>query len=68
MQRIQKTQSEDEDTKDYINREITYILKSIAKKFVKKFHTNLMQRHNKATALVRRLEKEYIVYKIYAFT
>jgi len=43
-----------------------YIPKNIAKGFVKEFHTNLTQRYNRATALVKRLEKEYIVYKIYA--
>jgi len=45
-----------------------YIFKSIAKEFVKEFYTNLTQRHNGATVLVKRLEKKYIVYGIHALT
>jgi len=45
-----------------------YIPKSIAKEFVKEFYKNLIQRYNKATALVRKLEKEYIIYKIHTLT
>jgi len=41
---------------------------SIAKEFVEEFHRNLTQGHNRATALVRRLEKEYIIYKIHTLT
>ena len=44
-----------------------YIPKSIAEEFVKKFHANLMQEHNRATVLIRKLEKEYIIYGIYTF-
>jgi len=43
-----------------------YIPKNITKKFIKEFHANLTQRHNGATALVRKLEKKYIVYRIHA--
>ena len=43
-----------------------YIPKNITKEFIKKFHTNLMQRHNGAIMLIKRLEKKYIVYKIHA--
>ena len=43
-----------------------YIPKSIAKKFVEKFHKNLTQGHNGTTALIRKLEKEYIIHRIYA--
>ena len=43
-----------------------YIPRNIAGEFVKEFHANLMQRHNRATVLVKRLEKEYIVYGIHA--
>ena len=43
-----------------------YIPRNITGEFVKEFHANLMQKYNGATALVRRLEKEYIVYKIHA--
>ena len=45
-----------------------YIPKSITKEFIKEFHRNLIQGHNRATALVRKLEKEYIIYKIHALT
>ena len=44
-----------------------YIPKSIAKKFVEEFHRNLIQGHNGATALVKRLEKEYIIHEIHTF-
>ena len=68
IKRIQETQSEDEDLEDYTNRKTIYISKSITEEFVKEFHTNLTQRYNRTTALIRRLEKEYIVYRIYALT
>ena len=67
-QRIQKTQSKDEDLKNYKNQKAMYIPKSIAKEFVKEFHANLTQRHNKATMLVKKLKKKYIVYGIHALT
>ena len=35
MQKIQKTQQQDPDSKDYKYRELIYILKSIAKEFIK---------------------------------
>jgi len=44
-----------------------YIPKNIAEIFIKKFYANFTQRYNKATALIKRLEKEYIVYKVYVF-
>ena len=44
-----------------------YIPKNIAKEFVKEFHRNLTQRHNRAIVLVRRLEKEYVIYRVHAF-
>jgi len=44
-----------------------YIPKNITKKFVKEFYRNLTQRHNKATALVRKLEKKYMIHRVYTF-
>ena len=41
-QRIQETQSKDEDLKNYSERKATYIPKSIAKEFVKEFYKNFM--------------------------
>ena len=67
-QRIQEAQSENESSGEYKNKEITYIPKSIAKEFVKEFHGNLTQGHNKATALIQRLEKEYVIYGVHALT
>jgi transposase InsO family protein len=65
-QRIQEAQSEDPDSEDYANREATYIPRNIAKEFVENFHQGLTQGHNGATALVRRLGKEYIVHGVHA--
>jgi len=42
-----------------------YIPKNIAKGFVEKFYKNLTQKHNGATALVKRLEKKYIIYRVH---
>ena len=55
MQRIQEAQQQDPDSEDYKCRELTYILKNIAKEFIKDFHKGLIQGHNRATALVNRL-------------
>ena len=55
MQRIQKAQQQDLDSKDYKYRELMYVLKSIIKKFIKNFHKGLIQRYNRVTALVNRL-------------
>ena len=44
-----------------------YIPKNIIKKFVEEFHRNLIQGYNGAIALIRRLEKEYVIHKIYIF-
>ena len=55
MQKIQKTQQQDPNSKDYKCRELTYILKSITKEFIKNFYRGLIQGHNKATALINRL-------------
>jgi len=65
-QRIQETQSENTDLENYTNRKAMYIPRNIAKEFIKEFHKNLTQGHNRATALVQRLEKEYIVYGVHA--
>ena len=43
-----------------------YIPKNIVKEFVKEFHANLTQKYNRIIMLVKRLKKEYIVYKIHA--
>ena len=45
-----------------------YISKSIAKEFVENFYKNLTQRHNEAIALIRRLEKEYVIHRVYTLT
>ena len=64
-QRINKAQSKNSNSEDYINQEATYIPKDIAKKFVKEFHRNLTQGHNRATALVARLQEKYIIHRIW---
>ena len=46
--------------------EAMYIPRNITKKFIKEFHKNLIQRHNGATALIRKLEKKYVIYGVYA--
>jgi len=38
-----------------------YIPSKIAEEFVIKFHKGITQRHNRATALVTRLGREYII-------
>ena len=38
MQRIQEAQKQDPNSKEYKNRELIYILSSLAKEFVKDFH------------------------------
>jgi len=42
-----------------------YIPRNITREFVKEFYRNLIQRYNRATALVRKLEKEYVIHKIH---
>ena len=42
-----------------------YILKSIAKEFIKEFHGNLIQRHNGAITLAAKLQEEYIINRIH---
>ena len=41
-----------------------YIPKSVAEEFVKEFHKGMTQGHNKITALVLRLQEEYIIHRI----
>ena len=48
-------QQQDLDSEDYKCRELMYIPRSIVKKFVKDFYKELIQKHNRATALVNRL-------------
>ena len=55
MQRIQEAQQQDLDNKDYECRELIYILKNIVKEFIKDFYRGLIQKYNKATALINRL-------------
>ena len=43
------------DNKDYKNKELIYILKSIIKEFIKKIYKKLIQKYNKITALVNKL-------------
>jgi len=42
-----------------------YVLKNIAKEFIKEFHKRPTQKYNKATALVKRLKKEYVIHKVH---
>ena len=42
MQRIQKKQQQDLDSKDYKYRELIYIPKSIIKEFIKDFYKELI--------------------------
>ena len=42
MQKIQKAQQQDLNSKDYKYRELIYILKSIAKEFIKDFYRELI--------------------------
>ena len=42
-----------------------YIPKSITKEFVKEFYKNLTQGYSGVIVLVRRLEKEYVIYKVH---
>ena len=42
MQKIQEVQQQDLDSKDYEYRELIYILRSIAKEFVKDFNKKLI--------------------------
>ena len=44
--------------------EATYIPSKIAEKFVTEFHKGTTQGHNRATALIARLGKEYIIRNI----
>ena len=55
MQKIQETQQQDLDSKDYEYRELIYIPKSITEEFVKDFHKGLIQGYNKIIILVNRL-------------
>ena len=47
-------QQQNPDNKDYKYRELIYILKSIAKEFIKNFYMGLIQGYNKITALINR--------------
>ena len=46
MQRIQEAQKQDLDSKEYKNRELTYIPNELAKEFIKDFHQGMTQGHN----------------------
>ena len=45
--------------------EITYILSKIAEEFVTEFYKETTQRHNGTTALVARLDREYIIRNVW---
>ena len=64
-QRIIKAQSEDKSLDNYVNQEIIYILRNIVKEFMKEFHRNLIQGYNGAIVLIARLQKEYIIHRIW---
>ena len=42
-----------------------YILRSIAKEFIKEFYRNLIQGYNRVIALAARLQEEYVINRIY---
>ena len=42
MQKIQEAKKQDLDSKEYKNRELIYILSSIAKDFIKDFHQKII--------------------------
>jgi len=41
-----------------------YIPRDIIEEFVKEFYGNFIQGHNRAIALVARLQEEYVIYGI----
>jgi len=45
--------------------ETTYIPNEIVEKFVIEFHKGTTQRHNRATALIARLGREYIIRNVW---
>jgi len=45
--------------------EVIYVPNEIIEEFVIKFHKRTTQRHNRATALVARLGKEYIIRNVW---
>jgi len=64
-QQIKEAQETNSDYKDYKGREVQletiYVPNEIAEEFVTEFHKKTTQRHNRATALVAWLSREYIV-------
>jgi transposase InsO family protein len=64
-QRIKEAQEHDPDTEYYKDRESTYVPRSVAEEFVKEFHRGMTQGHNGATALVSRLQEEYVIHGIW---
>ena len=42
-----------------------YVLRGVVEEFIKEFYKNLTQGHNGATALVARLQEEYIIHGIW---
>ena len=55
MQRIQEVQEQDPNSKEYKNKELIYILRSLAKEFIKDFHQGITQRYNRVITLINRL-------------
>jgi len=45
--------------------ETTYVLSKIAEEFVIKFYKGTTQRHNRATALVAKIGREYIIRNVW---
>jgi len=45
--------------------EATYVPSEIAEEFVTEFHKGTTQRHNRATALVAKLGREYIIRNVW---
>ncbi len=42
-----------------------YVLRNIVEKFIKEFYRNFIQGYNGVIVLVARLQKEYIIYRIW---
>ena len=53
------------ETENYENREAMYIPRNVAEDFIKDFHVNVTYGYNGVTALMMRIQEEYIIDGIY---